>query len=209
MQVAPSSASLSCPTCGYRYRRGIDSGWKVFEVTVKESARWCILLTYFLVSRAFARMIYKRVVPGARDGRPFSFNLFWPAVFLMHQAPTKDRGFAAECMLLADAMVSACSIGLKRLARVWRLRLPLLFPPPVQIPSLLHEFAMQFFCASTLRLAEILLIVRGHQSKAEKLRGCFDFTVNFYAMFYLHRELLRSVNICIRDSTKVLSFTSS
>lgn len=40
---------------------------------------------------------------------------------------------------------------------------------------------LRFFCASTLRLSEILLIVRGHQSKAEKLRGCFDFTVNFYA----------------------------
>lgn len=200
--VAPGSAALFCPTCGYRYRRGIESSWKVLEVAGKECVRWLALITYFAVSRASARIIYKHLLSGAHDGRPFSFNLFWPAVFLMHTEPQP------EWMLLADALISACSVALKRLARSWQWRLPLLFPPPVQIPSSCHEFLMQLLCASTLRLSEILLIIKGHRGSAERLRSFFDLTVNFFAIFYLHRELVRSFKVCVRDSTKVLSFKS-
>jgi hypothetical protein len=40
---------------------------------------------------------------------------------------------------------------------------------------------LRLLCASTLRLSEILLIIKGHRGSAERLRSFFDFTVNFFA----------------------------
>ncbi|CAK9045427.1 E3 ubiquitin-protein ligase MARCHF3 (Membrane-associated RING finger protein 3) (Membrane-associated RING-CH protein III) (MARCH-III) (RING finger protein 173) (RING-type E3 ubiquitin transferase MARCHF3) [Durusdinium trenchii] len=198
-RVAPTAALL-CPTCGYRYRRGIISSWQVLFVTAKEASRWLALLVYFCVTRTCARTIYKHLLTDARDGRPFSFNLFWPADFLMASKPQPSL------MLLADGLVSALSVTLKRLVRARRIRLPLLFPPPVQIPEATQEFAMQLFCASTLRLGEVLLILRRRTGTAAAVRGLFDWMVNVYAILYLLQELLLSAQRCARDSTQVLAF---
>ena len=40
---------------------------------------------------------------------------------------------------------------------------------------------LRLLCASTLRLSEILLIIKGHRGSAERRRSFFDFTVNFFA----------------------------
>ncbi|CAK9045730.1 unnamed protein product [Durusdinium trenchii] len=100
----------------------------------------------------------------------------------------------------------ALSVTLKRLVRARRIRLPLLFPPPVQIPEATQEFAMQLFCASTLRLGEVLLILRRRTGTAAAVRGLFDWMVNVYAILYLLQELLLSAQRCARDSTQVLAF---
>lgn len=184
----------------FRYRRGIISSWQVLFVTAKEASRWLALLVYFCVTRTCARTIYKHLLTDARDGRPFSFNLFWPADFLMASKPQPSL------MLLADGLVSALSVTLKRLVRARRIRLPLLFPPPVQIPEATQEFAMQLFCASTLRLGEVLLILRRRTGTAAAVRGLFDWMVNVYAILYLLQELLLSAQRCARDSTQVLAF---
>ncbi len=42
------------------------------------------------------RMIYKHVVSGARDGRPFSFNLFWPAGGRLSSCQAKVGGHIAH-----------------------------------------------------------------------------------------------------------------
>eukprot|EP00913_Durusdinium_trenchii_P011077 g10399.t1 len=96
----------------------------------------------------------------------------------------------------------ALSVTLKRLVRARRIRLPLLFPPPVQIP----EATQELFCASTLRLGEVLLILRRRTGTAAAVRGLFDWMVNVYAILYLLQELLLSAQGCARDSTQVLAF---
>lgn len=73
-------------------------------------------------------------------------------------------------------------MSFKRIARTWRWRLPLLFPPPVPTRSATNEFGVQLFCAWVLRLAEVLLIARGRYTSAGRLRMAFDLTVNIYAI---------------------------
>lgn len=82
-----------------RYRRGVASAWRVLQVTsqvprkgfrlgrmptrrAQELGRWLVLFSYFAASRRCARIIYKHILPEAHDGRPFSFNIFWPARLL-------------------------------------------------------------------------------------------------------------------------------
>ena len=87
-----------------RYRRGVASAWRVLQVTsqaqldsppqgvetgsyahtrrAQELGRWLVLFSYFAASRRCARIIYKHILPEAHDGRPFSFNIFWPACLL-------------------------------------------------------------------------------------------------------------------------------
>jgi len=198
--VAPS---MSCPTCGYRYRRGISSLGKLARVAGQECARWLGLLAYLTITKTSARLIYKRLLPAACDGRPFSFNLYWPAGYLMDALDPQPAR-----VLLADSVVGGLCVMLKRLARIWRVRLPLLWPPPVFFPSVYQELAMRILCASTLRLFEVLLLLKGKRYWAWRMRDVFDGVVNAHAVVYLTQEMLRSYQLCIKDSTQVLPYKS-
>ena len=61
------------------------------------------------------RIIYKHILPEAHDGRPFSFNIFWPARLSADviEGPVSPRVFLMQSnprpllMLLSDALISA------------------------------------------------------------------------------------------------------
>ncbi|CAK9058103.1 unnamed protein product [Durusdinium trenchii] len=204
-RVAPTAALL-CPTCGYRYRRGIISSWQVLFVTAKEASRWLALLVYFCVTRTCAR---RPTEMPSRCGRK---DIKIMASTRRYLQRGRSTSISSQMREMGGPFPSisfgqqALSVTLKRLVRARRIRLPLLFPPPVQIPEATQEFAMQLFCASTLRLGEVLLILRRRTGTAAAVRGLFDWMVNVYAILYLLQELLLSAQRCARDSTQVLAF---
>eukprot|EP00439_Symbiodinium_sp_Y106_P022555 s2559_g2.t2 len=201
---SPANA-LRCPTCGYQYRRVVRGSWAMARSMLKEACRWVAMASYFIATRGLARQIYKGLLVDAKDGRPFSMNIFWPTVFLVDSAG-ELRG--AGRMLLADTCVAACALTFKRGLWCLRTRVPLVWPPPVMFPSIYQEFGCQVLKAWTLRLLELWLIFQNCVFSATTLRSAFDALVNFYAFLIAKHEAHRSVACCIRDSTQVVSYKS-
>ncbi|CAE7354267.1 marchf5 [Symbiodinium natans] len=196
--------TLKCPTCGYQYRRVVRGSWAMVKAMLKEAGRWIVMASYFIATRGLARQIYKGLLTDARDGRPFSMNIFWPTVYLMDIRGDPHAGR----LLFADSCVAACTLTFKRGLWCLRTRVPLVWPPPVLFPSIYQEFGCQIFKAWSLRLMELVLILHNYAGSASLLRCAFDASVNLYAFVIAKHEAHRSLACCLRDSTHVVSYKS-
>ncbi|CAE7939054.1 MARCHF1, partial [Symbiodinium sp. KB8] len=180
--------TLRCPTCGYRYRRVVRGSWAMARSMLKEACRWVAMASYFIATKGLARQIYKGLLVDAKDGRPFSMNIFWPTVFLVDCSAGDLRG--AGRMLLADTCVAACALTFKRGLWCLRTRVPLIWPPAVMFPSIYQEFGWQVCKAWILRLFELGLILQNCVFGAKAIRSGFDASVNMYAFLLAKHEVV-------------------